>query len=150
MPWPRIRYLSGSGPVAGRDQWNAIELSVEGPAASPVGRRTGGTTHGAQTTRPAASPSITTAASTNAGHRRRLRGAKVTGAWSAAGAAVTGATVTGAGSTAGSSAFARSWVGVWGAAKAGATVASSAMPSLSVNAHSYPAAPRPFDTGRRC
>src|SRR5215472_3302480 len=82
----RIRYLSGSGPVRGRDQWKLTEFAVEGPATSPVGRSTGGWVHGAQTTRPAARPSTTTAASSTTGHRRLcLRGA------AAAGAAVAGA-----------------------------------------------------------
>jgi hypothetical protein len=75
LPSRRITYLSGAGPVAGRDQLNATEPVVEGPATSPAGRSSGGLFHGAQITRPTIRPSTATAAvaATGMAHRRRPR-----------------------------------------------------------------------------
>src|SRR5215469_1890766 len=98
LPSCRIWYLSGGGPVAGPAQWNATELVVEVPAASPVGRSSGGLRHGAQSSRPTIRPSAATTAIT-ATRKARLRragaGAAVMGA-APAGAAVASAAVTGA------------------------------------------------------
>src|SRR6266487_1613147 len=82
LPLRRITYLSGAGPVAGPDQWNATELVVEGPATSPAGRNSGGLAHRAQVTRPAVKPStaaITTTGRTHLRRPRRAAAAAVTG-----------------------------------------------------------------------
>src|SRR5262249_55671150 len=93
--WPsrRITYLSGGGPVAGRDQRNATELVVDGPAVKPAGRSSGGLFHGAQISRPASRPSTTTAATaiTGTAHARRLRGGAAADGAAAGGMAAGGA-----------------------------------------------------------
>src|SRR5215467_1306059 len=102
LPPARIRYLSGSGPVAGGDQRNEIEPAVAGPAASPAGRNTGGWFHGAQTARPAArAAATTTAATVTTGPRRRRRGAAEPKSCAAAGPGGTAAARAAAGSGAG-------------------------------------------------
>src|SRR5215470_485923 len=73
-PLDRIRYLSGSGPVAGFDQWNVTEPVVSGPAVSPVGRSSGGLFQGAQITRPVIRPTTTRSAiPAGTAQPRRLR-----------------------------------------------------------------------------
>src|SRR6516164_426830 len=78
LPSCRTWYLSGGGPVAGRAQWKATELVVGVPAASPVGRSSGGLCHGAQISRPATRPTATTvtiaAGSTHLRRRRSVAG----------------------------------------------------------------------------